>query len=165
MISSVVFVAFLPSFKTTGAVIASTAGLIPKRKGSTCGSAPYSTYRYARTPVITTAGTIKVIPATNNPGLLARSWSQCIVISVELGPGIKLVASIRSRKCSWVIHLRFWIISDPIIAMCAAGPPKAKQTNLKKTINTSFRCLLSRKRTHRHIIKKTRLLKYRVLNV
>ena len=77
--------------------MAITAGCIPLIKGCTWGNAPYNTYKYPRIAVIKTAGKIKLIPAINNPFLPARWKPQCMVISVELGPGIRFVAPIRSR--------------------------------------------------------------------
>ena len=41
---------------------------------------------------------LDLMGATNNPNLPARSCPQCMVISVEFGPGIRFVAPIKSKK-------------------------------------------------------------------
>src|SRR5919106_6299770 len=64
-----------------------------------------------------------------------------MAISVELGPGIRLVAPTISRNSWSLSHPRRRTTSSRIIAMCAAGPPKAMQPNLKKRPATSLRCL------------------------
>src|SRR5512140_3805402 len=60
-----------------------------------------------------------------------------MAISVELGPGIRLVAPSRSRNSSSVSHLRRWTISACISPVCAAGPPKAVKPSLRNTLATS----------------------------
>src|SRR5688500_16218027 len=55
-----------------------------------------------------------------------------IAISVEFGPGSRLVAPSRSRNSSRVIQRRLRTTSSSIIAMCAAGPPNAVVPNRRK---------------------------------
>src|SRR6266508_154439 len=62
-----------------------------------------------------------------------------IAISVELGPGIKLVAPSKSRNSWSVNHLRRTTTSSCMIAICAAGPPKAVNPSLRKSPATSAR--------------------------
>src|SRR5947209_4663035 len=57
--------------------------------------------------------------------------------SVELGPGIRLMMLSRSRKRSSLIHLRCCTTSWRIMAMCAAGPPKAVKPRRRKKRVTS----------------------------
>ena len=54
-----------------------------------------------------------------------------MVICVEFGPGMRLVAPIMSRNSAWSIHFLLSTISDCIMAMWAAGPPKLMQPSLK----------------------------------
>src|SRR5262249_10360718 len=68
---------------------------------------------------------MKHAPATIRPGQPARSWPMWIASSVEVGPGIRLAAPIRSSSRSRVIQPRRRTTSSSIIAMCAAGPPNA----------------------------------------
>ena len=91
------------------------------------------------TAVMMTAGKIKQTPATIKPFQPARSWPQCMVISVEFGPGMRFVAPMRSRKWSGEIHFRFRTTSSSIIAMWTAGPPNPTQPSLKNTAATSRR--------------------------
>src|SRR5215469_4453995 len=58
--------------------------------------------------------------------------------SVELGPGMMLASPNRSRKRSSLTHLRLVTSSRRIIAICAAGPPKAVKPKVRKTTATSF---------------------------
>ena len=62
-----------------------------------------------------------------------------IAISVEFGPGIILVAPSRSRNSSSVNHFRRLTTSSCMMAMCAAGPPKAVKPSLRKSAATSVR--------------------------
>ena len=77
-----------------------TAGLIPKKKGSILGKLQYLTKKTANNNVINTAVKMKDIPANINPIFSPLTYLNCIVICVELGPGIILVISIRSRSLS-----------------------------------------------------------------
>src|SRR3990172_1796009 len=61
-----------------------------------------------------------------------------MAISVELGPGIRLVAPTRSRKCSRLIQRRLTTTSSSIMAMWAAGPPKAVKPRRRKSAASSF---------------------------
>ena len=81
-------------------IIPITAGLIPEKKGSTLGKLPYLTKKTANNNVINTAGRIKDKPANINPIFPPLTYPHCIVICVELGPGIILVIPIRSRNSS-----------------------------------------------------------------
>src|ERR1019366_3181065 len=55
---------------------------------------------------ITAAGSRKQEPATISPRQPRFSWPMKIVVSVELGPGIKLAAASRSRNSACVIQRR-----------------------------------------------------------
>src|ERR1041385_3520562 len=57
--------------------------------------------------------------------------------SVELGPGIRLAAPSRSKNRSSLTQCRRRAISLCIIAICAAGPPKAIVPSLRKSFATS----------------------------
>src|SRR5262245_22772351 len=61
-----------------------------------------------------------------------------MAISVEFGPGMRLVAPRRSRNCSRVSHRRRRTTSSSISAMWAAGPPKPITPSLRKRRATSF---------------------------
>lgn len=61
----------------------------------------------------------------------------CIAISVLLGPGIRLLAPNKSRKCCSLIHFLFTTTSFCIIAICAAGPPKPIKPSFKKSFAIS----------------------------
>src|SRR5262245_12511385 len=60
-----------------------------------------------------------------------------MAISVEFGPGIRFVAPRRSINCSSLSQRRRRTTSSRIIAMCAAGPPKAIVPSLRKSQTTS----------------------------
>src|ERR1700678_102620 len=62
-----------------------------------------------------------------------------IASSVELGPGIRLAAPSRSRNLSDESHRRRRTISFSMIAMCAAGPPKAVKPSRRKSAASSAR--------------------------
>ncbi len=57
--------------------------------------------------------------------------------SVEFGPGISWVAPTRSTKRSSSTHARRLTSSSRIIAVWAAGPPKATSPSLRNTATTS----------------------------
>lgn len=60
-------------------------------------------------------------------------------MSVELDSGIKFVAPTKSRN-SWSLnHLRLFTVSSCIMAMCAAGPPKAVAPSLENRDATCFK--------------------------
>src|SRR5688572_4561958 len=82
---------------------------------------------------------IKQQPATTRPFQPARSRPICMLISVLLGPGIRLVAPTRSRKCCDDIHCRFLTTSSCISAICAAGPPKPIVPNFRNSFAISVR--------------------------
>ena len=86
---------------------------------------------------ITAAGRMNITPASSSPRQPARSWPRWMASSVEFGPGIRLVAPIRSTNRSSVSQLRRWTSSWRIIAVCAAGPPKATTPSRRKTRATS----------------------------
>src|ERR1700687_170379 len=52
--------------------------------------------------------------------------------SLELGPGMRLLAPSRSRNLSRESHCRRRTSSSSIMAMCAAGPPKAVGPSRRK---------------------------------
>src|SRR5262249_61266190 len=56
---------------------------------------------------------------------------------VELGPGIRFVGPRRSTTCSSLSQRRRRTPSSRIMAMCAAGPPKAIVPSLRKSQATS----------------------------
>ena len=76
---------------------------------------------------------MKQIPATSKPGQPARTRPMWIAISVEFGPGMRLVAPRKSRNCSRVSQPRRATASSSIIAMCAGGPPKAIVPSFRKS--------------------------------
>src|SRR2546425_4998221 len=84
------------------------------------------------------AGTMKQMPPAMSPGHPARREPRWIAISVEFGPGIRFVAPRRSMNCSSVSQRRRRTTSSRIIAMCAAGPPKAIVPSLRKSQATSL---------------------------
>ena len=86
-----------------------------------------------------TAGNMKHAPATIKPFQPALSRPMCIVISVEFGPGMRLVAPTRSRKCSAVSHCLLRTTSSSIIAICTAGPPNPMMPSLPNNKAISFR--------------------------
>src|SRR5579883_608892 len=59
--------------------------------------------------------------------------------SVELGPGMRLAPPSKSRNSCSLTHLRRWTTSWRIMAMWAAGPPKAMKPSLRKSAATSPR--------------------------
>jgi hypothetical protein len=85
------------------------------------------------------AGTMKATPATARPAQRRRSQPMWIAISVELGPGIRLVAPRRSRNFSSLSQRRRFTTSSRIIAMCAAGPPNAVAPSRRKSSPSSPR--------------------------
>src|SRR5437868_8019401 len=90
-------------------------------------------------PTISAAGRMKQLPATISPGHPARWYPTWIAISVEFGPGIRLVAPSRSRNFSRVSQPRRVTISSSIIAMWAAGPPNAIVPSFKNKNASSTR--------------------------
>jgi hypothetical protein len=67
----------------------------------------------------------------------------CIVISVEFGPGIRLVAPTKSKKCWRLSQPRRVTTSSSIMPMCAAGPPNAVSPSRKnKTANSRSRSFI-----------------------
>ena len=112
-------------------------GFTPYSSQETSGSAPYRTYAQARTKVMVMAGRMKHAPATSSPRQPARRSPRWIAISVEFGPGIRLVAPSRSRNRSRVSQPRLRTTSSSIMAMCAAGPPKAIVPSFRKRRATS----------------------------
>src|SRR5258708_17983264 len=59
--------------------------------------------------------------------------------SLELGPGIRLLAPSKSRNFSLDNHLRRRTSSSSIIATCAAGPPNAVVPSRRKNNASSAR--------------------------
>src|SRR4030067_1198616 len=57
--------------------------------------------------------------------------------SVEFGPGIRFVAPTRSRNSWSLSHFRRFTVSLCIMAIWAAGPPKAVMPNLRNNAATS----------------------------
>src|SRR3990172_6003579 len=86
---------------------------------------------------INMAGATKQTPATISPRHPARRNPRWIASSVELGPGIRLVAPTRSRNCESLSHLRRFTTSSCMMARWAAGPPKAVAPSLRKRQATS----------------------------
>ena len=60
-----------------------------------------------------------------------------IAISVEFGPGIKVVAPSRSRNSASVSHLRLTTTSSCMMPIWAAGPPNAVKPSLMNKAATS----------------------------
>src|SRR5450755_4012291 len=60
-----------------------------------------------------------------------------MAISVEFGPGMKLVLASRSKKSFDVSQCRRVTTSSCILAMCAAGPPNTVEPNREKRRATS----------------------------
>src|SRR2546426_3882299 len=85
-----------------------------------------------------TAGRMKARPAATRPMPPARWRPMWIAISVEFGPGIRLVAPRRSRNSSLESQRRRRTTSSSIIAMCAAGPPNAVLPRRRNREATSF---------------------------
>ena len=75
--------------------------------------------------MINTAGNMKQTPATTNPNGPARRYPRLIANCVEFGPGIRLIADNKSRKCRRSSQRRFSTNCRSISATCAAGPPNA----------------------------------------
>src|SRR5438034_2645919 len=82
---------------------------------------------------------MKHAPATSKPGNPARWCPMWIAISVELGPGIRLVAPTRSMNFSCDSQPRRRTTSSSIMAMCAAGPPKPMVPSFRKSHASSFK--------------------------
>src|SRR5438093_6434782 len=82
---------------------------------------------------------MKHAPATRRPGNPARACPMWIAISVELGPGIRLVAPTRSMNFSCDSQPRRRTTSSSIMAMCAAGPPKPMVPSFRKSHASSFK--------------------------
>src|SRR2546428_3065023 len=85
------------------------------------------------------AGRMKHAPATRRPGNPARVCPMWIAISVEFGPGIRLVAPTRSMNFSCDSQPRRRTTSSSIMAMCAAGPPKPMVPSFRKSHASSFK--------------------------
>ena len=88
---------------------------------------------------MTMAGMMKQVPAASTPRQPARAYPMWMAISVEFGPGIRLVAPTRSRKAWSVIQRRRRTTSSRIMAMCAAGPPNPKMPSRRKSAASSVR--------------------------
>src|SRR5882724_7126637 len=82
---------------------------------------------------------MKHAPATSRPGNPARVCPMWIAISVEFGPGIRLVAPTRSMNFSCDSQPRRRTTSSSIMAMCAAGPPKPMVPSFRKSHASSFK--------------------------
>lgn len=81
---------------------------------------------------------MKHTPAAISPRQPARRKPTWIAISVEFGPGIRLVAPTKSRNSWSVSHLRRFTVSSCSMATWAAGPPKAVIPNLRNRAATSI---------------------------
>src|SRR5579872_3230076 len=114
-------------------------GFTPYITPDTSGSDPKRTYAHANAVTMTADGRMKLEPATSNPGKPPRTRPTWIAISVEFGPGMRLVAPRKSRNCSRVSHLRRETTSSSIIAMCAGGPPNATKPSFRKSRASSRR--------------------------
>src|SRR5665647_1980341 len=82
---------------------------------------------------------MKHVPATIRPSQPARRNPRWIASSVELGPGIRFVAPTRSRNSERDTQPRRVTTSSSIIAIWAAGPPKAVVPRRRNTRATSPR--------------------------
>src|ERR1700722_20086977 len=80
---------------------------------------------------------MKHAPAAISPSHPARLYPSAMATCVELGPGSRLHAPIRSRNCSRLIHARRSTASRSIRPMCAAGPPNAVSPRRRKKRTTS----------------------------
>src|SRR5216683_3874192 len=76
---------------------------------------------------------MKQTPASTRPKGPPRRYPRWMAISVEFGPGIRLVAPRRSRNRSRVSHPRRRTTSSSSSAMCAAGPPNAVAPRRRKS--------------------------------
>src|SRR5271157_3046542 len=83
---------------------------------------------------------MKQRPATSRPAQRARCQPMKIAASVELGPGMRLVAPRRSRNSARVSQPRRRTTSSSIKAIWAAGPPKAVMPSLRNSRANSPRC-------------------------
>src|SRR5271166_6064784 len=86
---------------------------------------------------------MKQKPATSRPAQRARCQPMKIAASVELGPGMRLVAPRRSTNSAWVSQPRRRTTSSSIKAIWAAGPPKAVIPSLRNNRANSPRCFQS----------------------
>src|SRR3954471_14765221 len=86
---------------------------------------------------------MKASPPATSPRHPARRCPSAIAISVEFGPGMRLVTPRRSRNSSAGSHARRRTISASIIARCAAGPPKPAVPSQRNTPTTSRRRALT----------------------
>src|SRR3990170_2644902 len=82
-------------------------------------------------------GRMKAMPATSSPRQPATRRPTWTATSVEFGPGMTLVAAIRSANASASIQPRRRTISSCIIAMCPAGPPNAVAPSRRNTRATT----------------------------
>ena len=57
--------------------------------------------------------------------------------SVEVGPGMRLAAPSKSRNSCSLTHWRRFTTSACMMAMCAAGPPKAVNPRRRNSTATS----------------------------
>jgi hypothetical protein len=80
---------------------------------------------------------MKHVPATSRPRHPARSRPMWMASSVEFGPGMRLVAPLRSKNSWSPIHPRRVTTSWRIIATCAAGPPNATKPSFVKSRKSS----------------------------
>src|ERR1019366_9070405 len=83
-------------------------------------------------PTRIAAGEIKQMPPTTRPIQPARKYPMWIANSLELGPGIRLLAPSKSRNFSRESHFLRRTSSSSMTAMCAAGPPNAVVPSLRK---------------------------------
>src|SRR3990172_9575923 len=80
---------------------------------------------------------MKASPAAKKPAHPARRRPRGIAISVELGPGSRLVAATRSRNSASLSQRRRVTPSSCIIAVWAAGPAKDVRPSRRKRPPTS----------------------------
>jgi len=88
---------------------------------------------------------------TTNPPIAIQKWmngfklivcdrdpNQLRYFNISIGPGTKFVAPRRSRKFAWDIQPLRLTTSSSVIAICAAGPPKAVVPSFKNSKESSF---------------------------
>ena len=105
---------------------------------------------------MTTIGMIKQTPATSNP-LPSRPVLFLTDMDGHLGTvrtGDQLGSAQQVRKCWWVIHARLSTTSFCIIAIWAAGPPKAVSPSRRNNLASSLRLLLALMWSIKHLVGK-----------
>ncbi len=117
--------------------MAMTTGSMPTSTAATVLAVAAPTASQASTMLMRMAGRMKPVPAAKKPGQPARRRPMARASSLELGPGMTLVAATRSRKSWSSIQPRRRTSVSRKSPLCAAGPPKAVSPRRRKTTRTS----------------------------